>query len=745
MYDQASTETPFGAPVCQVCKTRDETLRAVSYPFVVSIIVVTFQRAFSGIFCRKHQRIYHLLASLITSALGWLGIPFGFIMTPITLLKLARGGVTDDKGNAQLLTAVAEKKLSEGDTRTAIRCFEECLKLQDSPDIRTRLIKLYQIHRTSAESTGLEALWQLIHVPILLLVVSLTGLFIGLFDLVLAILLSPFYENNDSLFVAILSWIPTVTMIFLGVLIMRAMLRWSLAKTRRVSILLGSILAYLSTFLGFYSVLQGQALLQNLEGFFTFFTLSRRDGFFALRSVLTHGGLDALINNFDAEALPSFIFAILLIAGLGLSLFVGLEMVLRTVNGQKRIFQVRESLSLETEAAPVWTWGALGTILFVFLLFLALVFPGKYVNVEKAFQNVSLGIAEMDAYHPDEAVRHFRAMVKVWPDSVTAHDYLGLGYVAQEKYDLAAEEFDTSLKLDANSTFSHLLKAYVLAGQWKYSEAVDEYLFVTEAEPAWGSPHADLAALYYMLDMPQEERREIELALSYEVADAMTYSSIGSYYLATQDFKRAEEYYLKAIQVSSDPEDQDPDNYFLLARVYTSANRIGEAKKAIGEAEKLGANPLELSLSRINLAEFQEQYELASSLIDEAMTAYPNASQLYSERSFVEFQQDKFAAAEADAQKAIALNPYNSQAYVELAFAYHAQGKLTEALEIARKAVTVSRKYDRANYILGLCYMDLAMKDEAIAEFEKFLEVYWERPLIREYKENVDAYLEQLK
>jgi hypothetical protein len=41
--------------------------------------------------------------------------------------------------------------------------------------------------------------------------------------------------------------------------------------------------------------------------------------------------------------------------------------------------------------------------------------------------------------------------------------------------------------------------------------------------------------------------------------------------------------------------------------------------------------------------------------------------------------------------------------------------------------------------------MDNGMKQEAIKEFETFLDLYWDRPIAQEEKQNAELYLEQLK
>ena len=109
MEAQVQNDVPKFAPVCHVCKSQNETLRDVTFPFVFSIVFMTFRRAFAGVYCKNHRRRYLLLASFITSVFGWLGIPFGFVFTPTVLTTLARGGIQNPKANFELLVAVADK------------------------------------------------------------------------------------------------------------------------------------------------------------------------------------------------------------------------------------------------------------------------------------------------------------------------------------------------------------------------------------------------------------------------------------------------------------------------------------------------------------------------------------------------------------------------------------------------------------------------------------------------------------
>jgi hypothetical protein len=47
--EQAAPLLPPGPIACQLCGRQDETLRVVLYPYVISVVVVTFRRSFAGL------------------------------------------------------------------------------------------------------------------------------------------------------------------------------------------------------------------------------------------------------------------------------------------------------------------------------------------------------------------------------------------------------------------------------------------------------------------------------------------------------------------------------------------------------------------------------------------------------------------------------------------------------------------------------------------------------------------------
>jgi len=93
-------EDLFKRPASEVADEINRGGRFVVYQYVVSLVFVTFRRNAPLQFIRAGESpaMQSFPWTLITLFLGWWGIPFGFIYTPMVLTRNLRGG-TDVTGN----------------------------------------------------------------------------------------------------------------------------------------------------------------------------------------------------------------------------------------------------------------------------------------------------------------------------------------------------------------------------------------------------------------------------------------------------------------------------------------------------------------------------------------------------------------------------------------------------------------------------------------------------------------------
>ena len=296
---------------CQVCNGQDETLRLVSYPFVFSLVVITFRRMFHGVYCSRHANRYFFLAVLITLTVGWMGIPFGLIFTPITLFNLYTSDKRLRPANAKLLMEIAKAKQEKGHSREAAVFYQESLWLSskesnqlessqdmpalvviDPPDFLVQVISLLG---------GFSAAW-------------LLGFLIGLVD---GMISTPFVDlqGQTSVLVIIFSYIPLLLMLFFGGFVLARFVRWMLERTLITSHWVGRLVAGFTSIISFYAILVGNLFFFVQAGSgqtaVTLMDAIRINGL-----LLVHGGWLTLVGLIRQGTAADLLFVVLVIFGL---------------------------------------------------------------------------------------------------------------------------------------------------------------------------------------------------------------------------------------------------------------------------------------------------------------------------------------------------------------------------------------------------------------------------------------------
>jgi len=245
-------------PACSVCGRQDETLRLVVYPYVFSLMVVSFRRSFAGLWCRKHRNLRLALASLITATFGWIGIPHGLLWTPIALLELVQGGKQPAELNANMLKSLAEHKIRQGDAKAAVSCLEASLQVRDDEAVRERLHEIRTDFGLPVYRAGCRRTVSTL-IDLLLYTVG-SGVFIGVLDYAITAILSSLTSSEMPIFMVILSWAPFVMMTFIGGLGLFQLIEWALAQIRCRALSPAIGIGVVTTALAAYSVLQGSAI-----------------------------------------------------------------------------------------------------------------------------------------------------------------------------------------------------------------------------------------------------------------------------------------------------------------------------------------------------------------------------------------------------------------------------------------------------------------------------------------------------
>ena len=139
-YGRTAQSNPYGQPsvamatACEKCGRSDASLRFVQFPYVVSLVLVTFRRGERGLFCSECRRKKMADAKILTLILGWWGIPFGPIFS-LGALFTSSEGVVDAKLNAEYLRYLCGYFINRGDMLEAKKAIQASLNLHHDPEI----------------------------------------------------------------------------------------------------------------------------------------------------------------------------------------------------------------------------------------------------------------------------------------------------------------------------------------------------------------------------------------------------------------------------------------------------------------------------------------------------------------------------------------------------------------------------------------------------------------------------------
>src|SRR3989442_5507745 len=118
---------------CQRCGKVDPSLRLTVFPWVVSIVIMSFKRAQVGIFCSACRSSERWKYFAISALFGWWGIPWGLFWTLEALANNVGGGKTPEEQNAALLAGLGQQFLENGDSCAAREAWSASVQLKNEP------------------------------------------------------------------------------------------------------------------------------------------------------------------------------------------------------------------------------------------------------------------------------------------------------------------------------------------------------------------------------------------------------------------------------------------------------------------------------------------------------------------------------------------------------------------------------------------------------------------------------------
>jgi tetratricopeptide (TPR) repeat protein/serine/threonine protein kinase len=339
----------------------------------------------------------------------------------------------------------------------------------------------------------------------------------------------------------------------------------------------------------------------------------------------------------------------------------------------------------------------------------------QYAHPGDFFLNLHLGYQLLQGKDHMGAVRYFSAAVSIQPESVTAHNNLGVALDKQGKVDEAVAEYRKAVALDPKEAHAHSNLGGALKDQGKLDEAVAECRKAIALDPKFAFAHNNLGRALNAQGKVDEAVAEYRKAIALGSKLALAHYNLG---LALTDQGKVDEAvaeYRKAIAL---------DPKFALAHTNLGIALAYQKKldEAVEECRKAIALDPTYALAHTNLgAALRERGKLDEAVAEyrKAIALDPKHTGTHTNLGVALYDQGKRDEAVAEFRTAIALDPKYALAHDGLGNALYEQRKLDEAVAECRKAIELDPKLANAHITLGIALCDQGQRDEGVTEFRK--------------------------
>jgi tetratricopeptide (TPR) repeat protein len=338
-----------------------------------------------------------------------------------------------------------------------------------------------------------------------------------------------------------------------------------------------------------------------------------------------------------------------------------------------------------------------------------------------------------------QAEKALKAVLKLKPDELDAHQKIATIQVEQRNYGSAASTFNKIIELDPSldHAYQGLGDVYLKMRKWK--EAIPPLTKAAELNPdntqayyLVGTAHEELKefdkasdafktyldknpgnpgdAFYHLglcqmeLDQLEQASASLEKAMEINAQDTQIISKLADVYYKTGQYDKAAETYIKLTELNPD------DAKYFFNTIIKMYDEAGMPDKAIEATKKMiDLNPQDadaiynLGYMYVKLKNFDEAIET----FKRAIEVRPDFEFAYSNLGYCYTQQKKYNESIETYKKLVDINPANADGWMSIGIGYMYLKKFGPAVAPLQRAIELKSDNAYAYYNLGICFLNL--------------------------------------
>ena len=348
---------------------------------------------------------------------------------------------------------------------------------------------------------------------------------------------------------------------------------------------------------------------------------------------------------------------------------------------------------------------------------------------DDALAHFQLGYAYSGLERAEEATTEYRKAIALNPKLAAAHLNLGLTLLERDP-GAAVEPLRQAADLLPDQSHPRFLLGLALEQNGNLAGAIERYQLAQDLSPKDFEVRFALGRVLLRADRAAEAENQFREALALRADSAPARLGLANSFLAQKKLEDAAEELRTYLRYQ--PKDQESRRQ--LVSVLVTQKRYDQALEELDRGDT-GAEP---SLTGYKLrAEIyleQKQFAQAAEMVRKALQLAPQDAELHARLGRLWLEKRDFAAAERELRRALAIDPNATDALRDLVAVYYLGEKYQATLDaldlLARRETPNAGSW----FVRATCYDRLARKAEAIAAYEKFLELDQGRSETRDFQ-----------
>jgi Flp pilus assembly protein TadD len=337
---------------------------------------------------------------------------------------------------------------------------------------------------------------------------------------------------------------------------------------------------------------------------------------------------------------------------------------------------------------------------------------------DSSYAHFELGYADVQLKHDDDAKSEFQRAIEIDPKMAEAHLNLGLLLLDSDPA-AAAISFSTAADLTPSDSRARFLYGFALEHSGKIEDAVVQYQKAAQLAPNEYEIAFALARALVRLNRSAEAETEFRRAVALKSDSAPAQLGLAQALEAQQKYAEAADVLAAYLKLRPD------DRATRLDRAYDlmQTNQFDAALAELDLADA-GATPIADSLKmRAGIYMQQNNWKGATTALEQAIPLSPADPELYAWLGHSLLELHQYPDAAAALNKSLALDTGPVGPLRDLVDAYYLAGACPDAMGALDRLSAREPLKPVAWFVRGTCYDKLAQKPEAIAAYQKFLDL----------------------